>query len=487
MSNKQKKIFIITFIIVGIILVLAFFWFNRGDKETTTEEAPWYQQFNPFGSSENIDQPGIDGGVDIGGGEEEITTRSRFFQITDFAVAGVTYTEEKTLIEDSIKPKEIQVKIDFNTKEGKTKIQRVLNKSLTLAKPIIENGIIDQPTIEAIKLFQKEKGIPVTGKLDSATVNYFTETKIEPGVAEYENLPAIRYVERKNGHLYKMLLKDKNSEKVSNSTIPTIYEAYFNKDGNTTIYRYLTNNDVISTFLASLGKPAGEYLPTNIVDLSVSDDKNRFFYLVKSGNSVTGFVQNFETGAKQNVFSHQLTEWLSSWDSKGNLYLSTKPSYVTSGNLYILKQNNKTLSKIIGGINGLTAKVSPDGSRVLYSVTTNKGPRLMIHIIEGRKTIDLDTYGLADKCIWSKDSINVFCSIPAVVRGNQYPDVWYQGRVSFDDYFVKIDTNENEIYTLADSTQETPVDATNLVLDKDENNLFFINKKDYTLWGLDIR
>lgn len=487
MSKKQKKIFIITFIIVGIILVLSFLWFNRGDKNTPTEEAPWYQQFNPFGSSENIDQPGIDGGVDIGGGEEEITTRSRFFQITDFAVAGVTYTEERTLIEDSVKPKEIQVKIDPNTKEGRIKIQGILNKSLALAKPIIENGIIDQPTIEALKLFQKDKGISVTGKLDAATINYFTETKIEPGVAVYENLPAIRYVERKNGHLYKMLLKDKNSEKVSNSTIPTIYEAYFNKDGNTTIYRYLTNNDVISTFLASLGKPAGEYLPTNIVDLSVSDDKNRFFYLVKSGNSVTGFVQNFETGAKQNVFSHQLTEWLPSWDSKGNLYLSTKPSYVTTGNLYILKQNNKTLSKIIGGINGLTAKVSPDGSRVLYSVTTNKGPRLMIHIIEGRKTIDLDTYGLADKCIWSKDSINIFCSIPKTVKGNQYPDVWYQGRVSFEDFFIKIDTNENEIYTLADSTQETPVDATNLVLDRDENNLFFINKKDYTLWGFDVR
>ena len=487
MSKKQKKIFIITFIIVGIILVLSFLWFNRGDKNTPTEEAPWYQQFNPFGSSENIDQPGIDGGVDIGGGEEEITTRSRFFQITDFAVAGVTYTEEKTLIEDSIKPKEVQIKIDSTTKEGKTKIQAILNKSLSLAKPLIESGVIDQPTIEAIKVFQKNKGVPVTGKLDTATLNYFTETKTEPGVAEYENLPAIRYVERKNGHLYKMLLKDKAPEKISNSTIPSIYEAYFNKEGNTTIYRYLTNNDVISTFLASLGKATGEYLPTNITDLSVSEDKNRFFYLVKSGNSVTGFVQNFETGAKQNVFSHQLTEWLSSWDNKGNLYLSTKPSYVAPGSMYILKQNNKTLSKILGGIKGLTTKISPDGTRVLYSVTTSKGPRLMAYVIEGRKKVDLDSYGLADKCIWSKDSINVFCSIPAVVRGNQYPDVWYQGRVSFDDYFVKIDTNENEIYTLADSTQETPVDGTNFVLDKDENNLFFINKKDYTLCGLDIR
>jgi len=65
--------------------------------------------------------------------------------------------------------------------------------------------------------------------------------------------------------------------------------------------------------------------------------------------------------------------------------------------------------------------------------------------------------------------------------------MWYQGLVSFSDYFVKIDTNTGDYITIANSVDETPVDAVSLILDKDEENLLFINKKDYTLWGLDVR
>ena len=486
MSKKQKTIFIVTFIAVGLIIILAFFWFNKGDKSVPTEEVPWYQQFNPFGSSTNTGETPGGGGIDIDGKNKQTTMKSRFFKITDFAVSGVTYTDEKTLIEDSVKPKEIQVQMDPLTKEGRIKIQGFLNKTLGLEKPLVENGTIDQATTEAIKQFQKEKSLAVTGKIDKETSVYFTETKIEPGVAQYEILPAIRYVERKNGHLYKMLLKDLVPEKISNSTIPAIYEASFGNKGDTVVYRYLSNENIINTFLSTLGKQTGEYLPANITDFSVSKDKTEFFYLTKSNNSIVGVVQNFETGAKQNVFSHQFTEWLSDWDNKGNLYLSTKPSYVTSGNIYILSQTNKNLSKVLGGISGLTTKISPDGGRVLYSVSTETGPRLMVHTTNDRKTTDLNLYGLADKCVWSSDNINVYCAIPATIKGNQFPDIWYQGLISFDDYFVKTNTSENEVYVIADSNNETVVDATNLLLDKNEEHLFFINKKDYTLWGLNL-
>ena len=486
MSKKQKTIFIVTFITVGLIIILAFFWFNKGDKSVPTEEVPWYQQFNPFGSSTNTGETPGGGGIDIDGKNKQTTMKSRFFKITDFAVSGVTYTDEKTLIEDSVKPKEIQVQMDPLTKEGRIKIQGFLNKTLGLEKPLVENGTIDQATTEAIKQFQKEKSLTVTGKIDKETSIYFTETKIEPGVAQYEILPAIRYVERKNGHLYKMLLKDLVPEKISNSTIPSIYESYFNKDGNTTIYRYLSNEDVVSTFLATLGKASGEYLPSNITDLSVSKDKNRFFYITKSNNSVVGVVQNFETGAKQNVLSHQFTEWLSDWDNNKNIYLTTKATYGLQGSVYVLNQKQKTITKIFGSLNGLTTQVSPDGKRILYSVANNSGPELYVYISEGRKFLDLNNYGLSEKCIWSSNNVDVYCAIPATIKGNQYPDVWYQGLISFDDYFVKIDTNSGQVDTLADSNNETVVDATNLLLDKNEEHLFFINKKDYTLWGLNL-
>jgi hypothetical protein len=41
--------------------------------------------------------------------------------------------------------------------------------------------------------------------------------------------------------------------------------------------------------------------------------------------------------------------------------------------------------------------------------------------------------------------------------------------------------------TIANSVEETPVDGTHLFLSKGEDTLFFVNKKDSTLWSLDIQ
>jgi hypothetical protein len=58
--------------------------------------------------------------------------------------------------------------------------------------------------------------------------------------------------------------------------------------------------------------------------------------------------------------------------------------------------------------------------------------------------------------------------------------------VSFEDRFVKINTKTNDTVTLANSGNETPIDATQLFLSDKESGLFFINKKDGTLWSLDL-
>jgi hypothetical protein len=52
---------------------------------------------------------------------------------------------------------------------------------------------------------------------------------------------------------------------------------------------------------------------------------------------------------------------------------------------------------------------------------------------------------------------------------------------------VRINTATGSKITYANSLSETPMDAINLFLDKTEDNLFFINKKDSTLWSLSIK
>jgi hypothetical protein len=134
MPRKTITIFITTFIIVGAIILGVYYWINKEDTSTTTNETPWYQNFNPFGTSDNIVGDKVEpNGEDIGNQIPEGGTQtSKFYQITDFAIAGSTFLEDtrpiiQTPIEEKTQPQEIKTIISPTTKEGRKEIQVFLN------------------------------------------------------------------------------------------------------------------------------------------------------------------------------------------------------------------------------------------------------------------------------------------------------------------------------------------------------------------------
>jgi hypothetical protein len=501
MPKKTIIIFITTFILVGIIILGFYFWFNKSPSTSTTGETPWYQNFNPFGTGGKITtEPTLSPGevVDPTTGEiiPSIPKVSKFYQITDFAVAGASFLEDSRPIKvDSNtvvnpEPEQIKTLISPDTKEGRMEIQKILNDKLSLKPILVVDGSFGKKATEAIKAFQKLNNLTITGKIDTETAPYFikiSQTITKPEVNPFEKVPSIRYVERVNGHIYKMFLDTKNKEKISNTTIPNIYEAFFDSTGNSVVYRYISSNKTISSFMATLGTNKGEFLIENISDFSISKNKNKFFYIVKNNEGSIGTISLFGDNKKDNVFNSPFTEWLSDWDINQNIFLTTKPSYAVEGSMFILNPTNKTTLKILGGILGLTTKISPSGNIVLYSEYTNKGPVLKVFDISKHTSKELDTYGLSEKCVWSNDSTNIYCAAPNEIIGTQYPDVWYQGLISFNDFFIKINTLTGDKSVIANSVKETEVDGTNLFLDKTESNLFFINKKDSTLWSLTLK
>ncbi|HAQ02681.1 hypothetical protein A2467_03030 [Candidatus Nomurabacteria bacterium RIFOXYC2_FULL_36_8] len=299
-------------------------------------------------------------------------------------------------------------------------------------------------------------------------------------------VPSLRYVERATGHVYQMYLDTKVTGKISNSTIPGVYETIFDGKANSVIYRYASeDNKSITSFLATLGGKSS-FLNSNILEVALSPDKSKFFSVIETTNGVIGVTKSFEETKTSQVFTSAFSEWLPQWATTGNIYLTTKPSYLVEGSVFNLNIANGTLSKILGRVQGLTTLANKDGTSLLYGASLDNGPRLNIFNIKNHTSEDLGKYGLPEKCVWSSDNINVYCAVPNTIVGNQYPDSWYQGVISFDDFFVKINTVTKESATLANSKDEVPVDGTNLFLNKDESKLFFINKKDSTLWSLDL-
>jgi hypothetical protein len=300
-------------------------------------------------------------------------------------------------------------------------------------------------------------------------------------------IPSLRYVEKATGHIYQRNLASSTVKKISNTTIPNIQEAFFDKNGMNVLLRFLSSDEnTINSYLAKLGGQSGEFLPLNILNVSLSPEKDKLFYMVKKPTGVTGTVKDLNDIKSSVVFNHDYSEWISEWVTPEKIYLTTKASASFYGNVYSMNIKNGVLTKIFGNIPGLTTLSNKDGSVILYNKSSLIGPKLNIFNVNNKTIDELNIYGLPEKCVWSSNKVSLYCAVPNTVYEGEYPDIWYKGIVSFDDYFIKIDTNTGDFYTIANSTKETPIDATNLFLNKDENALFFTNKKDYTLWMLEI-
>lgn len=489
-NNKKRTLLLGTvflFVLIGLFLLYLFFSKKPEVVTPTTEDSSGFPSFNPI--DPNPENGVIESPDNIAPlNSYEIEKDSPFQRLTDFAVAGAVFFEESRPILDNTTPEPEIIKtiISPNTKTGRQEIQKILNDTLDPSPNLTTDGAFGPKTVEAIKKFQETNNLPITGKIDNETNQFFFTTNISTQKQLYEMIPLLRYVEKTSGHIYEMDLKNKTVSKVSNTTIPKIHEAFFDKSGKSVIYRYLSDDNTISSYLATMGATTGEFLPPNIIDLSVGPNKDKFFYLTKTAEGVVGSTRFFDQNIKDTFFNFPYTEWLSQFISDQKIYLTTKPSWATEGHFYSLNKESGVVSKIFGNIQGLTTLVDNSGNYVLYNSSTNKGPILNLFDIENNSSFALSAYGLPEKCVWGKKSLGLYCAIPSVIEGNEFPDSWYQGLNSFNDYFVLVDIKTNTIDTLTNTLAGAGLDATNLFLDKNEETLFFINKKDSTLWSLSL-
>ncbi len=310
---------------------------------------------------------------------------------------------------------------------------------------------------------------------------------VVPQTETFEIAPSLRYVDKTTGHINQMYLDTKIAGKISNVTIPSIHEALFSNNARTVIYRYLDEDGTtISSFMATLGAEAGEFLPDNIIDVSISPDGTKMFYLIKDSAGVKGFVRSFEETKTTQIWTSSYSEWISQWATPNTIFLTTKSSGYVDGAVFSLDVTKGTFKKILGGVRGLTTLVDPTGTRLLYGVNTDLGMKMGVLNITEKTVVDLNVNGLPEKCVWNKTGTLFYCAIPETFIGSPFPDVWYQGIASFNDRFVKGDPFSGGLIYFADSNNDTLADATRLSLDESEKVLFFINKKDSTLWALSV-
>ena len=336
----------------------------------------------------------------------------------------------------------------------------------------------------------------------TATLFRLSNTPVAGAVVlDRGNQTIVRYVDRATGHIYDTDLETLEKTKVTNNTLPKIYEAYFRPDGNAVLLRSLKDNsDVIENLSLTLTPPKATvstsspqastlYAVSSTAlrgDISavVAGSGNTLIYVLRDNSSIVSSTFN-GTGAKT-LLTSPFTDWR--LNTAGNSLIAyTKASADAPGYAYALNTSNGVLTKILGPLNGLTTTQNSLGNRILYSYVEDNKMRSFTKNLTSSALSEISPTTLAEKCIWSiKKAGILFCAAPADAPGALEPDLWYRGATHFSDRIWLFDTNTDIARVLAEPKQSLriDIDVFEPKLSSDEDYLIFINKTDLSLWAL---
>ncbi|MCX6716353.1 MAG: hypothetical protein NTV72_00270 [Candidatus Taylorbacteria bacterium] len=324
----------------------------------------------------------------------------------------------------------------------------------------------------------------------------------------------IRYIDRGLGNIMETKVTGTDVTRISDKTLSQIYEAFWSKKAQSLVIRNLDENDenTVNTELLSIIDPKPikvgtttvlatstikavrtSYIPTGVVAVANSpkDVKNESFaFLVKTNPGVKGFIQDTVTGNVVEVFSSPLESWNLFWPNQNTLIFSSKASSISVGSAYTYDIKKAEMTKIVSGT-GLTVLPNGDMSEIAFS-TTAPGGILTLSIYKTKeKTIEntvLKT--LTEKCAWGTvENKTIYCAVPNNIPNGIYPDDWYKGLVFPGDRVWKYDTETGEVTMIGDlySLSGKAIDAYNISIDPKDGYLIFMNKRDLSLWSLEIK
>lgn len=297
----------------------------------------------------------------------------------------------------------------------------------------------------------------------------------------------LMFVDRTTGYVYGHNIETGVTYQISNTTIPGVHDAYIWAGGNRVAMRYLNpDKKTVVSILATIpdvqeGRDAQPLvgvtnLPNNISSLAVSASRASLSYVVPNDSGAS--IYTITTKGTTRVADSPFTEWLISYGGE-QLYATTKASAYVEGTTVVLP----SFSRVVGDKTGLTSTPGVSGT-VLNSMWSKNG--LSTFATKGGILVQFAAQTLASKCAPSGTQY-FLCGVPKTLPSGDegLPDDWYQGRVSFDDHLVLLDTkNGNSINLYSFDTKDTPMDVTNLSLSAKSDLVSFIRKQDASLFLL---
>ncbi len=333
---------------------------------------------------------------------------------------------------------------------------------------------------------------------------------IKKKILDKDFVSEIVYILSKNNHVYRTYTDTLKENRVSNITIPKIQEVlFFDKDNF--IVRYLNKNTIktYSIFLSekseeelaiekeqnkdilvdeNLKKFNGLFLPNNILEITKSPNNSDIFYLYKKNGEYIGVKSNKLGDNPKKIKKFDFFEWNINWVDSNKILFTSKPSKETHSIAMELNLNNGSFIKKSKSLLAGNSLPNRDYSKILFSGINGENIFLMIwdKDKDSRKITRIST--VVDKCVWSKNNIDVYCAVPIRGLDKNQPDSWYRGYNYFNDRIFKINTNTLKSELIYSNRGNDPhFDMVNIALDATERYIYWIDKKTRFAWSWQIK
>ncbi len=336
---------------------------------------------------------------------------------------------------------------------------------------------------------------PVTTDFNQKLRKITSEQVAGAGLVDVKAGSVLRYIERATGHIYEVELFSPRAGRISNTTIPMVYEAFWGNKNDSLVAQYLKEDDTtVDTYSITLknisttteNTISGTAMPLNIS--SVSTFGTSMFYLEQVSNASYGYVSNFDGKNKKQIWNSPIKELLSQYVNTKTVALTTKPEQSIPGFMYFIDTNTGATRKVLGNINGLSTLANPAGTSVLY-LDQGEGALMYTYDIKTMASDNAAPATFPEKCAWGKkDTKFVYCAVPKNFIGAGELTNWYKGNISTNDDVWKYDLENKTSMIVADLNKESGenIDVVKPVLSDNDQYLVFINKRDNSLWSLDL-
>ncbi len=349
------------------------------------------------------------------------------------------------------------------------------------------------------------------GKLDDVAIGDSGEDvsriwKIADGPvsgATFKTLPdgslTVRYVLREDGDIHEHSVPERSDKLLANNTIPRVAEALWDSRGQSVVLRTATDQgDIVSIFGRLLPNPesgVGDEAPAILEPSSLPENisffapgpNGGFVHTLRTGKELS-IVLLDSTGQSTPVFTSPFTEWIPEWASDVSVGLTTRPSGTVGGYFFSLDPRTGKATPVINDFLGLTTKGAPDGEHILIGGSEKDDLVFGIATMSYPIPSDITPTTLPEKCAWTASSTFVYCGVPQNPPRGLYPDEWYQGVMQFSDtlWVYEVSSGQFTLFLIPIDEVAVEVDITNPIVSMDGTHLIFTNKKDGSLWGVQL-